>query len=152
VNGRLWLLASLAVASLALTGCQTGQTESAGGGEENKPAKVLPIEGSDLHRVVLTATAAAKAGIQTVQVRQLTPPDASGQSLAVPVSALVYDNNGDTWVYTSTQPLTYVRQRVTVVRIDGDMAVLQNGPAAGTPVASVGVAELLGAENGVAGE
>ena len=155
MNRRLHLLAGLPIviiASLALAGCQTGQTESARGGDEEGPAKVLPIQGSDLHRVVLTASAAARAGIKTEPVRQVATPGSAGQELAVPTSALVYDNDGATWVYTSTQPLTYVRQRVTVARIDGDVAVLQSGPAAGTQVASVGAAELLGAENGVAGE
>lgn len=152
---RLGLLAILSlamVASLALAGCQSGQTEGAQRGDEDTPAKVLPIKGSDVHRVVLTAAAAAKAGIKTEAVRQVTAPDSVGQNLTVPASALVYDNNGGTWVYTSTQPLTFVRQRVTVARIEGDVAVLQAGPAPGTLVASVGAAELLGAENGVAGE
>jgi hypothetical protein len=152
VDCRRWLLAGLAVACLSLTGCETGQGASAQGGDEDRPATVTPIEGGDLHRVTLTSTAADRAGIKTEPVRAAAAPDGSGQSLVVPVGALVYDNEGQTWVYVSTQPLTYVRERVTVTRIDGDTAVLQSGPAAGTPVASVGAAELLGAENGVEGE
>ena len=152
MSRRRWLLAGLIVASLSLAGCETGQAESGRGGDEDKPAQVFPIEGSDLHRVVLTQTASARAGIRTEPTRQLAGSDGSADSLGVPVSALVYDNDGQTWVYVSTQPRTYVRQRVTVARIDGDTAILQSGPAAGTPVASVGAAELLGAENGVEGQ
>jgi len=64
----------------------------------------------------------------------------------VPYSALIYDPQGETWVYTSPQPRTFVRASVDVDYIDGDVAVLESGPPAGTVVASVGVAELYGTE------
>jgi hypothetical protein len=48
--------------------------------------------------------------------------------------------------------LTYVREEVTVADIDGDSAILSSGPDVGAVVVTVGAAELLGAENGVAGE
>jgi hypothetical protein len=68
------------------------------------------------------------------------------------MAALVYDDSGDIWVYTVTRPLTYMRQRVAVARIEGDLAVLESGPAPGTAVVTVGVAELLGSEYGVEGQ
>lgn len=64
----------------------------------------------------------------------------------VPYSALIYDPNGDTWVYTSPTPRTFVRQEVEVDYIEGHMAVLDEGPPTGTVIAVVGVAELYGAE------
>ena len=64
----------------------------------------------------------------------------------VPYSALIYDPEGETWVYTSPQPGTFVRHKVDVDYIEGDLAVLEEGPPTGTVVASVGVAELYGAE------
>jgi hypothetical protein len=64
----------------------------------------------------------------------------------VPYSALIYDPDGDTWVYMSPAPRTFVRQEVEVDYIDGDMAVLDEGPPTGTVIAVVGVAELYGAE------
>ena len=67
----------------------------------------------------------------------------------IPYSAVIYDLTGDTWVYTSPEPLTFVRQPVTVDYIEGDTAVLVDGPDAGTLVATVGVAELYGADTGV---
>jgi hypothetical protein len=85
-------------------------------------------------------------------VREVSTLGASGHSSAVPAAALVYDKNGGTWVYTNSQPLTFVRERVTVARIEGDLAVLQSGPAPGTAVATVGAAELLGTEYGVEGQ
>lgn len=64
----------------------------------------------------------------------------------VPYSALIYDRDGQTWVYTSPTPRTFVRHKVEVDHIDGDVAVLNDGPPADTVVASVGVAELYGTE------
>jgi hypothetical protein len=64
----------------------------------------------------------------------------------VPYSALIYDPDGDTWVYTSPKPRTFVRYEVEVDYIEGDMAVLDEGPPTGTVIAVVGVAELYGAE------
>jgi len=64
----------------------------------------------------------------------------------VPYSALIYDPHGDTWVYTSPTPRTFVRHEVEVDYIEGDVAVLDEGPPAGTVVATVGVAELYGTE------
>ncbi len=75
-------------------------------------------------------------------------PLAGGQPLRklVPYSALLYDLKGDTWTYTRTAPLTFVRQRVTIDYIDGETAVLLDGPTAGTDVVNVGATELFGAE------
>lgn len=67
----------------------------------------------------------------------------------VPYGAVIYDLKGDTWVYTTTAPLTFVREKVTVDFIEGDLAVLSQGPAAGTQIAAVGAAELYGTEFGV---
>jgi hypothetical protein len=52
-------------------------------------------------------------------------------------------------MYISPAPLTYVREPITVDYIEGDMVVLVDGPAAGTEVVTVGVAELYGADTGI---
>ena len=70
----------------------------------------------------------------------------------VPVSAVIYDKDGNTWGYAVTRSLTYQREAVGIARVDGDTAVLRSGPAPGTRVVTVGAQELLGAELGVAGE
>ena len=67
----------------------------------------------------------------------------------IPYSAVIYDLTGGTWVYTSPEPLTYVREPISVDYIEGDMAVLADGPPAGTLIATVGVAELYGIDTGV---
>jgi hypothetical protein len=69
----------------------------------------------------------------------------------VPYAALIYGLYGETWVYTNPEPLVYVREAVTVDFIEGDMAVLLEGPPAGTAVVTAGGAELFGAESGVGG-
>jgi hypothetical protein len=57
--------------------------------------------------------------------------------------------NGETWTYTSPEPLTFVRAPITVEAIDADLAYLSAGPAPGTEVVTVGAAELFGVESGV---
>ena len=129
------------VASVLLVGCEETQPESA-----DEPAQVVPIKGSDVPKVVLTAEAAHRIGLKTATVE----PSETGT--AVPLAAVVYDRDGSTWVYTVEAPLTYVRERVTLGDVDGDVALLEDGPPAGTEVVTVGAAELLGSEYGVEGE
>lgn len=72
-----------------------------------------------------------------------------GPRLIVPTSALLYDLNGETWIYTNPEPLHFLREPVVVDYIIGDQVVLTEGPPAGTAVAVVGVPELFGADTGV---
>lgn len=71
------------------------------------------------------------------------------QQLVIPYAAVIYDLNGNTWTYTNPQPLTFVREPITVDYIEGELAVLSAGPPIGTTVVTVGVAELYGTETGV---
>ena len=106
--------------------------------------QVDPVEGTGLGKVTLSAKAAERLGIQTVAVAD----EPSGGSV-VPYAAVLYDETGKTWVFTNPDELAYVRAEIVVKDIDGDLAHLSAGPPAGTPVVTVGVAELFGAENGV---
>jgi hypothetical protein len=81
------------------------------------------------------------------RVRVETPLSGSGTlRKVVPYSAVIYGAHGETWVYASPEPLTYVRHPVSIDYVDDDLAVLSEGPPAGTDVVTVGVAELFGAE------
>jgi hypothetical protein len=71
------------------------------------------------------------------------------QRVVIPYAAVVYDLQGATWVYVSPEPLVFHRAPVTIDFIQGDLAILSDGPAVGTEVAIVGVAELYGADTGV---
>jgi hypothetical protein len=64
----------------------------------------------------------------------------------VPYGAVYYDAKGAAWVYVNPGPLTFERQRITVERIVGELAVLAEGPPVGTPIVTVGAALLYGAE------
>jgi hypothetical protein len=64
----------------------------------------------------------------------------------VPYSSVYYDAKGAPWVYVNGTPLTYQRERIGVERIIGDLAVLSEGPAVGTPIVTVGAPMLYGAE------
>ena len=124
--------------TVALAGCGAKEGGSA---EKAQPAT------SDNGTVVLTEKAADRLQVETAAVRE---EQIDGQTrLVVPYSALIYDNNGGTWIYTSPDPLTYVRTAVTVDFIEGDMVVLADGPGVGTDVATVAVAELYGTDTGV---
>lgn len=69
-----------------------------------------------------------------------------GKQKVVPYGAVYYDAKGAAWVYVNTAPFTFERQRIGVDRIEGDLAVLTEGPPVGTPVVTVGAALLYGAE------
>jgi RND family efflux transporter MFP subunit len=69
-------------------------------------------------------------------------------TLVVPRAALLHDAYGGTWVYEAREPRVYVRRRVSVVDIVDLVAVLDEGPAPGTRVVTVGAAELFGTEFG----
>lgn len=76
------------------------------------------------------------------------PFTGTSQGNIIPFSAVVYDINGGTWVYTNPSPNVFVRQRVELQLVKGREAVLNRGPVAGTRVVTVGAAELFGTEFG----
>ena len=80
---------------------------------------------------------------------ELTLEGSGAQRKVIPYGAVIYDLYGETWVYTNPEPLVFVRHPIRVDYIEGDLAVLWEGPPAGTAVATVGVAELFGTEFGV---
>ena len=81
------------------------------------------------------------------RVRAELQLEGSGEARkTVPNSAIYYDANGDAWVYVVATPLAYVRERVDVERVAGNLAVLAKGPVAGTAVVTVGVSLLHGVE------
>ena len=141
-----WLLvAGLMILGLPLTACQRLVTTS----KAESPAEVVRVEGSKLNRVTLTERAMQRIALKTDQVREQLMSRSASLRKVVPYSSLIYDAQGETWVYISPQPRTFVRHKVDVDYIEGDIAVLNDGPPVGTVVASVGVAELYGTDSGV---
>ena len=110
----------------------------------HEPAKLEPIKGTDVNRVILDAEGAERVGLQTAPIRQ------NGQGTVIPYSAVIYDADGETFTYTAPEPLTYVRQKIIIDNVVGDSVMLSDGPPAGTEVVTVGAAEVYGSEFEVA--
>lgn len=137
-----WLLVvpvALAVVLVSLELTEREAEEDAAAGK-SEPAHVEPVPGSSLSRVTLTARAAERLGLETAPIRSR-----GGRKIA-PYSAILYDAQGKTWLYTSPARLTFVRAPIVIASIRGDEAILSSGPPVGTPVASVAAAELYGTE------
>jgi hypothetical protein len=130
----------MALPLLLLVGCGGGSSEAA---EDTGPAYVEAIEGTELSTVTLTEKAVSRLAIETATVQK------NGAGKVIPYSAVLYSPTGETWAYVSPEPLTFVRHAIAVDRIDGNKAFLSRGPTVGTRVATVGVAELYGAESGL---
>jgi hypothetical protein len=162
-HGKQWRApVLLLIGALALGVSACGRAPAAEDGEgASGEARVERVEGTEQSRVILTQRAADRLGIQMAEVREVrvAKPAAIGQRRAgmtmakiIPYAAVLYDEHGDTWAYTSPAPLTFIRERIGVDYVSGDSAVLIKGPPAGTRVVTVGASELLGAELGVGGE
>jgi hypothetical protein len=128
---------------MLLAGCSRPETQPASHAE---PATLEKVHGSSIGRVTVTESAARRLGIQTALVRAGIPGLDGAPRAVVPVAALLYDPQGGTWTYTQAEARTFVRHAVKVERMTRDEAVLLEGPPVGTPVVTVGVAELLGVE------
>jgi hypothetical protein len=128
-------LVLLVFAGLLLSACGPSAATS----EKVSPSKLEAIEGSDLQRVILTEKAAERIGVETVA--------ASGTE--VPYAAVIYDIEGNTWIYTMPEPLTFVREQIVIDHIEGDTAILSESLSSDLNVVTVGVAEIYGTETGV---
>jgi hypothetical protein len=133
--------------------------------DRGQPSRVLPLipnamnsgvpaqpatvadSGKALHYVLDNSAANLSAG-QRVRV-EVSLNGSGAQRKVLPYSSVIYDLKGDAWAYTSPAPFTFVRDRINIDYVDGDLAVLSQGPASGTPVVTTGAAELFGTEAGV---
>ena len=141
VERSIAIALTLGSLSVALSACtQVEESEST-----YESTHLTPIPGSkDIQQVTFTAEAARRDGLQTARVLRR-----SGQGLAIPYAALIYNGEGDTFTYVSPRPLVYVRTPIRVERIAGDRVLLTQGPPAGTAVVTTGASEVYIAEFGV---
>jgi hypothetical protein len=132
------------ITGLALSACK--ETPKAGGGSAAKeePATKEAIGDTGINKITLTEKAAERIDIQTDAVAS-----GSGNAKVIPYGALIYDLNGNTWAYTNPETNVFVRQAITVDRIEGDSVYLSDGPDLGTVVVTVGAALLYGTDTGV---
>ena len=134
INRRIIII--FVFAGLLLSACGGREQATV---EKVEPSKLEPIDGTDLSRVILTEKAADRIGVETVPV----------DGPIVPYSAVIYDIEGNTWIYTNPAPLTYVRAPIVIDRIEGDQAFLAEELVSDDPIVTVGVIEIYGAETGV---
>ena len=146
-NGRWIWTVLIAASSLAASPVLAAGGKSLGKASGVVPATVEDIPGSDLKKVTLTERAAERIDLQMDAVRGEVLGDEKLK--VVPYSSLIYDPHGGTWIYTETSLRTFVRAPVDVDSIRGNDVFFRDGPAVGTTVASVGVAEIYGEEFGV---
>jgi hypothetical protein len=114
--------------------------------EGERPAVLEPTGTSGVSRVVLSQSAAERLNIRTAPVTSMGL--SRRPRAAIPYTAVLYDTNGDAWTYTSPEPLVFVREDVSVARVQGGKAILARGPPVGTAVVTVGQVELWGIEYG----
>jgi hypothetical protein len=138
----------LTTATLALTGCQGAVQGAGSAGAADAPVVVARSDEGQPAKLTLSERAQERLGIQTADVL----PTPGQQSVTIPYAAVVYDSDGAAWTFTQVSPRTYLRAPITIQGIAGDQVALTAGPAAGTPVVTVGAAELVGAESGISGE
>jgi hypothetical protein len=147
MNGlKRWVPAALVVAALPLSGCADAATVAA---KKPSPFKLEKPEGTSLTRVRLEQKVFDRIGIKASTIREVARFGGDTTRLVVDYSAVLYEPKGGTSVYTNPEPLVFVRKPVKVEYVEGDTAVLVDGPPVGTAVVNVGTAELLGMEFGV---
>jgi hypothetical protein len=141
---------SLVIIVLIIVALQLAACGSEEGPAKEEPAYVEEVEGSEFNLVTLTEKAAERLGIQTEPAREEEMDGA--MKTVLPYSAVIYGLRGETWAYIrnpGADSLTFVRHPITVDYIDGGLAVLADGPSAGTEVVTVGAQMLYGTDTGV---
>ena len=138
----LGMVAILLIACVSLNGCNPAMEAAAD--EETGPAKVEHLQGEEPTRVTLTEEAAKRLDIQKSEVRDMVIGGLHRR--VMPYAAVLYDTEGNTWIYTSPKPLVFVRHRVQIDYIDAELVVLSDGPPSGTSLVTVGAQELYGSE------
>jgi hypothetical protein len=137
---RAGWLALLAVAGLGISAC----SDSGSASEPVPPASLEEVAEGEIGRITLTDQAASRLDIQTGTIEE-----GSAAALQVPFAAVIYQPDGSTWVYANPEELTFKREPIEIDSIDGDVANLTSGPAAGTKVVTQGASELWGFEFGI---
>jgi hypothetical protein len=142
---RSLLIIVLVIVALQLAACGADEKP-----EKIEPAQVKKVEGSEFNLVTLTEKAAERLDIQTEPAREEEMD--GNMKMVLPYSAVIYGLYGETWAYIRNPgagSLTFVRHPIAVDYIDGGLAILDDGPPAGTEVVTVGAQMLYGTDTGV---
>ena len=151
-RAKVWTIAIALLATgllLSATMASFGEEDEA---EHDDNVQVEDTPGTDAKTLIFTEAALSHLDVQTAPVKEIEASREGkdlGRRIAVPHSALIYDAEGEPWVYVSSAPDTFLRKHVAIDFMDDDHIFLTRGVAAGENVVTVGVPELRGAEFGV---
>lgn len=151
-RAKVWTIAVALLATgslLSATIASFGEEDEA---EHDDNVQVEDTPGTDARTLIFSEAAMSHLDVQTAPVKEIEASREGkdvGRRLAVPHSALIYDAEGEPWVYVSSAPDTFLRKHVAIDFMDDDHIFLTTGVTAGENVVTVGVPELRGAEFGV---
>lgn len=130
--------------------------------EHYQASKITPAEDGSGHPVVtLTELGARQIELETEAVeRKKTPKPTTGPlgvpptapkpakaMSTIPYAAVLYDGkDGQAYVFVNTEGLSFHREDITIENIDGQVVDISKGPEVGARVATVGIAQIHGAE------
>jgi hypothetical protein len=142
---KISFLILVSVTGFVFTAC-TKNAGGAGGSTATatSPATKEPIGDTGINKITLTEQAMERLQIETGTVAR-----SSGGMRVIPYGAIIYDLNGKTWAYTNPETNVYIRQAITVDRIEGESVYISNGPELGTAVVTLGAALLYGTDTGI---
>lgn len=139
---KRWMAAALILTALTLGACKRDSAIH----HKVEPAHVEHVDGTELARLTLTPKAMERLDIQTTFVQEAQVSRFPSPRKVVPYAAVLYDASGRTWVYTRPESHAFMRHQIVVDYIEGNVAVLSDGPPIGTEIVTVGGAELFGTE------
>ncbi|MEU0404300.1 efflux RND transporter permease subunit [Streptomyces sp. NPDC006197] len=159
LSRRRWA-AGLSAAGVLLAGgaslsaCADPQSSAAPAAEhsEEPPAEIEEVEEGKIPHLTLAEDTVHRIHLTTEPLRQAPLDGAGPPQTLIPLKAVVYDPEGKTFAFTNPKPFVYLRTPVELGRFGKDDAVVKSGLTAGTPVVTVGAAELLGIEYETDGE
>lgn len=138
-HSNSWKLVASFLVGIQLTACQQKPDVPA-----NLDFNRVEYTGPAVYRVRLTAKRSAELGIKTDSVRE---KELSGKlRKVIPVAAVIHDRQGNTWTFKSPDSLIFVRERISVDSLAGDLAILSDGPPVGALIVTTGAADLFNDE------
>lgn len=142
---------ALAMSAVVVVGLQLAGCGKSAGYTKVEPFKLEKENG--INKITFTEKAMERAAVKTAPMQEgkIDGAENAAPRPFVPYSALMYVPTGETFIYTSPKPRTFVRQSVNVDYIAKDVVVLKDGPPKGTEIVTVGAAEIFGAEVGNGG-
>jgi hypothetical protein len=150
-RAKVWTIAVALLATGLLLSANMASFGEEDEEEHDDNVQVQDTHGTDAKTLIFTEAAMSHLDVQTAPVEEIEAARDGkvGRRLAVPHSAVIYDAEGEPWVYVSSAPDTFLRKQVAIDFMDADHIFLTTGVTAGENVVTVGVPELRGAEFGV---